>query len=204
VKLVTSPPLSPRKARERSDAGKGSAGPESESSQAERIEAACRQATEAMNALSRALRGVRLGPARPSRTDAAGPTRSAVRFWHAWREGELDGLPYTTCSFAQAYAAYRHFAQRSGELPCTRNSFTHALLVASEAAGQPVRGKIMRLGAYPALKSERMLLVADPPERTQGAWATACSHEFSYALASYVSDVPRSPVRALKRQRKHA
>jgi hypothetical protein len=178
-------------------------GPESETSQAELL-GAYRQATQAMHALSRALRGARLQVRPGGAADASGPTRSAVRFWHAWRDGELDGLPYATCSFAQAYSAYRTFAQRSGELPCTRNSFTHALLVSSEAAGQPVRGKIMRLGAWPALASERMLLVTDPPERAQGAWATACSQQFGQALAAYVSDSPRSPVRALKRQRRSA
>jgi hypothetical protein len=179
-------------------------GPESETSQAELLDA-YRQATHAMHALSRALRGARLGQVRPgSATDPSGPTRSAVRFWHAWQAGELNGLAYTTCSFAQAYSAYRTFCQRSGELPCTRNSFTHALLVSSEAAGQPVRGKIMRLGAWPALVSERMLLVTDPPERAQGAWATACSHEFSQALAGYVSNAPRSPVKAIKSQRRSA
>jgi hypothetical protein len=161
-----------------------------------------KQAIEAMNKLSRALRGARLHVT--PRADHGGPTRSAVRFWHAWQAGELDGLPYTTCSFAQAYSAYRTFARRSGELPCTRNSFTHALLVSSEASGQPVRGKIMRLGTWPALSSERMLLITDPPERAQGAWATACSREFGYALAAYVSDSPRPPLKTPKRQQRSA
>jgi hypothetical protein len=155
-----------------------------------------------MNRLSRALRAARLPVA--SHAERAGPTRSAVRFWHAWQAGELDGLPYTTCSFAQAYSAYRTFARRTGELPCTRNSFTHALLVSSEAAGQPVRGKIMRLGAWPALSSERMLLITDPPEHAQGAWATACSREFGNALEAYVSDRPRSPGKTPKRRQRSA
>lgn len=165
-----------------------------------------KQVLSAVHELNQALR---ISPIRPRASSATGlesvpAMRSPVRFWHAWRAGEISGLPYTTCSFAQAYVAYRRFSESLGELPCTRNAFTHALLLASEAAGSPVRGKIMRIGAWPALASERMLLVTDPPERDQGAWATACSREFGEALSSYVSGSPRSPVRTSKRQRRGA
>lgn len=112
--------------------------------------------------------------------------RGPVRFWRAWMAGDID-LPYITCSFAQAYAAYRTFAERSGELPCTRGVFTHEVILSSDAAGHPVRGKVMRIGTYPTQTLERMLLVEDPPEASQGAWATTCRGKFEKALAVYQS-----------------
>jgi hypothetical protein len=151
----------------------------------------------AIEKLYRLLR--RTAPATPITrtvdTEASHASRSAVRFWRSWRAGEIAALPYRSCAMAQAYAAYRSYAARTGELPCTRNTFTHALLLSAEAAGETVRGKIMRVGTWPAMKSERMLLLSDPPEQAQGAWATACCAQFAEALALYVAPPvpPRSP-----------
>lgn len=133
--------------------------------------------------------------ARTMDNEASHASRSTVRFWRSWRAGEIAALPYRSCAMAQAYQAYRAYAARAGDLPCTRNTFTHALLLSAEAAGESVRGKIMRTGVWPSTRSERMLLLSDPPEQAQGAWATACCAQFAKALALYVAPPapPRSP-----------
>lgn len=195
MKAKASAPPSPEKVRERPLRGQGAS-----------VLAQLALLQKTVEKLVEELRGSPRSQSRQSaypRADAMDTSRSAVRFWRAWRTGEIKALPYVTCSFAQAYSAYRTFTDRSGELPCTRSSFTHALLLASEAAGYPVRGKIMRIGPWPAIKSERMLLVTDPPERLQGAWATACSDEFGKALALYArkADRPRSPVVVTQRKK---
>ena len=43
-------------------------------------------------------------------------------------------------------------------------------------------------------KSERMLLMLDPPEHEQGVWATECRDSFETALRKYMGEgFPRSP-----------
>jgi hypothetical protein len=167
-----------------------------------------RETIQAMNSLAYALRGESNLPMAAAVTrgqpEVAGAMRGPVLFWQAWRSSSIAGLPYTSCTAAQAYRAYRKYAERAGDLAAGRGSFTRALVLWSEASGAAVRTKIMRLGlAWHDAKSERMLLVTDPPERAQGEWATSCRDRFEGALRDYLADAPRSPVTP-KRARKSA
>jgi putative DNA primase/helicase len=125
--------------------------------------------------------------------------KSPERFWIEWASGEID-LPYRSCSVQQAYRAYLKYAQRTGDrFPMQRPVFTRMVLRISETLMVPgitkaVREKVMRVEQaeidegheMTVSKSKRMLLVTDPPEDAQGAWATDAVRAFEQSLGDYI------------------
>jgi putative DNA primase/helicase len=125
---------------------------------------------------------------------------SAERFWIEWAEQALP-LPYWTCSVQQAYQAYLAYCRKTGErFPDKQGLFTRRLLRVSEQKGKPLREKVMRVehdpddpGGDAYQKSTRMLLVAEPPDDGQGAWASEAQRGFERPLRAYAGGFPRSP-----------
>jgi putative DNA primase/helicase len=138
-------------------------------------------------------------PATRAKEDLIDLARStAERFWLSWHSGELD-LPYWSCAVSQAYRAYLAYCRRVGErFPDKQAFFTRRLLRISEQRAKPVRDKPMRLHyeddtSRPGAcyqKTTRMLLVAEPPQEGQGAWATEAQRTFEQALRDYCGAAP--------------
>lgn len=121
--------------------------------------------------------------------------KSPELFWLAWSKGEID-LPYHPCSLSQAYRGYLKWCQRTGDrFPFKQNMFTRTLLRIAETCDMPLREKVMApRNALGVKKSERMLLMVDPPEQDQGTWAGECRDSFETALRSYMGEgFPRPP-----------
>lgn len=112
----------------------------------------------------------------------------AHTFWEDWSGGLIDGLPYQTCLAAQAYQAYTHWCSlvREGDM-ARREVFTAVLVQASAQAGQPARVKPMRVGLRNGGSVERVLLVSQPPQEGQGAWATVMAAQFAEHLRAYLA-----------------
>lgn len=121
--------------------------------------------------------------------------KSPELFWLAWSKGEID-LPYHPCSLSQAYRGYLKWCQRTGDrFPFKQNMFTRTVLRIAETCDMPLREKVMApRNALGVKKSERMLLMVDPPEQDQGTWAGECRDSFETALRSYMGEgFPRPP-----------
>lgn len=124
---------------------------------------------------------------------------TAERFWMDWSSESID-LPYWTCTVQQAYAAYQAYCRRVGErFPDKQGLFTRRLLRISEQKAKPLREKVMRVeyedpqdATTRYQKSTRMLLVVDPPDDAQGAWASQAQQAFERPLRAYMGS-PRSP-----------
>ena len=132
-------------------------------------------------------------PAQHARIDIN--RKSPELFWLAWSKGEID-LPYHPCSLSQAYRGYLKWCQRTGDrFPFKQNMFTRTLLRIAETCDMPLREKVMApRNALGVKKSERMLLMVDPPEQDQGTWAGECRESFETALRSYMGEgFPRPP-----------
>lgn len=134
----------------------------------------------------------RPAPATQAKRDLIDMNRkSPERFWIEWSDGQID-LPYRSCTLVQAYQAYLKYAQRTGDrFPMQRNVFTRMLMRIADTAGRPCTDKVMKVD-YAAsnsplvdLRATRMLLVTDPPEQEQGAWATECWRTFEPELRRY-------------------
>ncbi len=112
----------------------------------------------------------------------------AHTFWEDWSGGLIEGLPYQTCLAAQAYQAYTHWCSlvREGDM-ARREVFTAVLVQASAQAGQPARVKPMRVGLRNGGSVERVLLVSQPPQEGQGAWATVMAAQFAEHLRAYLA-----------------
>lgn len=112
----------------------------------------------------------------------------AHTFWEDWSGGLIEGLPYQTCLAAQAYQAYTHWCSlmREGEI-ARREVFTTVLVQASAQAGKPLRVKPMRVGQRNGGSVERVLLVSQPPQEGQGAWATVMAAQFAEHLRTYLA-----------------
>jgi hypothetical protein len=112
----------------------------------------------------------------------------AHTFWEDWSGGLIEGLPYQTCLAAQAYQAYTHWCSlvREGDI-ARREVFTAVLVQASAQAGQPARVKPMRVGLRNGGSVERVLLVSQPPQEGQGAWATVMAAQFAEHLRAYLA-----------------
>lgn len=124
------------------------------------------------------------------REAAAQGTRhaGAARFWQDWSAGDIDGLPFQSCLAAQAYSAYVHWCslEREGEI-ARREVFTATLLQSASQAGQTARVKNMRIGLRAGATVHRVLLVSQPPQEGQGAWATVMAAQFAEHLRSYLA-----------------
>ena len=121
--------------------------------------------------------------------------KSPELFWLAWSQGEID-LPYEPCSVSQAYRGYIKWCQRTGDrFPFKQAMFTRTLTRISESEGSTVREKVMApKDEFGVKKSERMLLMLDPPNTDQGVWATECRDAFEAALRKYMGNsFPHSP-----------
>ena len=121
--------------------------------------------------------------------------KSPELFWLAWSKGEID-LPYHPCSLSQAYRGYLKWCQRTRDrFPFNQNMITRTLLRIAETCDMPLREKVMApRNALGVKKSERMLLMVDPPEQDQGVWAGECRDSFETALRSYMGEgFPRPP-----------
>lgn len=123
---------------------------------------------------------------------------TAERFWMDWSGESLD-LPYWSCTVQQAYGAYLAYCRRVGDrFPDKQGLFTRRVLRISEQRGRAMKEKVMRLeyeqpdegSTYQ--KSTRMLLVKEPPEKAQGAWASDAQRLFAKPLREYIGG-PRSP-----------
>lgn len=114
--------------------------------------------------------------------------RGAHTFWEDWSGGLIEGLPYQTCLAAQAYQAYTHWCSlmREGDI-ARREVFTTVLVQASAQAGKPLRVKPMRVGQRNGGSVERVLLVSQPPQEGQGAWATVMAAQFAEHLRTYLA-----------------
>lgn len=111
---------------------------------------------------------------------------SVVRFWEGWADGSL-GLPYQSCTTAQAYAAYTAWCRNAGASHTLRRElFTTALQDCSRRRGRTATVKVMRLGTGLEAPAARMLLVSEPPAEAQGAWAGEVSHQFGQQLDGFL------------------
>lgn len=121
--------------------------------------------------------------------------KSPELFWLAWQGGEID-LPYWSCAVSQSYRAYVKWCTRTGDrFPFKQNLYTRMLLRISETHGNPCREKVMApKDSLGIKKSERMLLVTDPPDTDQGVWAGECRDAFEKELRKYMGmGFPHSP-----------
>ena len=111
---------------------------------------------------------------------------SVVRFWEGWADGSL-GLPYQSCTTAQAYAAYTAWCRNAGASHTLRRErFTQAVQDCSRRRGRTATVKVMRLGTGLDAPAARMLLVSEPPAEAQGAWAGEVSHQFGQQLDGFL------------------
>ncbi len=111
---------------------------------------------------------------------------SVVRFWEGWADGSL-GLPFQSCTTAQAYAAYTAWCRNAGASHTLRRErFTVAVQECSRRRGRAAMVKVMRLGTGPDAPAARMLLVSEPPAEAQGAWAGEVSSTFSGQLEGFL------------------
>jgi len=111
---------------------------------------------------------------------------SVVRFWEGWADGSL-GLPYQSCTTAQAYAAYTAWCRNAGASHTLRRElFTTAVQDCSRRRGRTATVKVMRLGTGLEAPAARMLLVSEPPAEAQGAWAGEVSHQFGQQLDGFL------------------
>lgn len=126
--------------------------------------------------------------------------KSPERFWLEWAGGELD-LPYRTCSTAQAYEAYKTYANRTGDrFSVQRNVFTRMVVRISEARAESLslsharEWKANVMDPAGARRTARMFLVAAVPEGVNhGEWAAECIEAFKPELAKYKGSwAPRS------------
>jgi len=121
--------------------------------------------------------------------------KSPEQFWIEWASGELDDLPYRTCSLKQAYRAYLKWCQRTGErFPLKRNVFTRQVVRIGEARAGPmnITAPSEWISAVTddtgRRKTTRMLLVTAKPEglASESAWATECVSKFEPELREYL------------------
>ena len=111
---------------------------------------------------------------------------SVVRFWEGWADGSL-GLPFQSCTTAQAYAAYTAWCRNAGAShTLRRESFTQAVQECSRRRGRTATVKVMRLGTGLDAPAARMLLVSEPPAEAQGAWAGEVVGTFTQQLDGFL------------------
>lgn len=111
---------------------------------------------------------------------------SVVRFWEGWADGSL-GLPFQSCTTAQAYAAYAAWCGNAGvSHTLRRERFTVAVQQCSCRRGRTATVKVMRQGAGPDAPAVRMLLVSEPPAEAQGAWAGEVVKAFAEQLDGFL------------------
>ena len=109
-----------------------------------------------------------------------------VRFWEGWADGSL-GLPFQSCTAAQAYAAYTAWCRNAGvSHTLRRERFTVAVQDCSRRRGRTASVKVMRLGSGPDAPAARMLLVSEPPAEAQGAWAGEVVSAFTEQLDGFL------------------
>ncbi len=114
---------------------------------------------------------------------------SVVRFWEGWADGSL-GLPFQSCTTAQAYAAYAAWCRKAGASHTLRRElFTVAVQECSRRRGRTACVKVMRVGTGPDSAAARMLLVSEPPEEAQGAWAGEVVGSFTQQLDDFLQAV---------------
>ena len=114
---------------------------------------------------------------------------SVVRFWEGWADGSL-GLPFQSCTTAQAYAAYTAWCRNAGASHTLRRElFTAAVQECSRRRGRTACVKVMRVGTGPDSTAARMLLVSEPPEEAQGAWAGEVVGAFTRQLDDFLQAV---------------
>jgi putative DNA primase/helicase len=118
--------------------------------------------------------------------------KSAERFWIEWAAGEL-GLPYRTCSAAQAYRAYQRYASRTGDrFPAQEGPFSRMVFRISEARADqmsvtPVHPGKASWDEAGRRRTYRLFLVTEPPEQvSMGAWARECVEQFEQELQRYL------------------
>lgn len=111
---------------------------------------------------------------------------SVVRFWEGWADGSL-GLPFQSCTTAQAYAAYSAWCRNAGASHTLRRErFTAAVQECSRRRGRTATVKVMRQGTGPDAPAVRMLLVSEPPAEAQGAWAGEVVSAFTERLDGFL------------------
>ena len=111
---------------------------------------------------------------------------SVVRFWEGWADGSL-GLPFQSCTTAQAYAAYTAWCRNAGAShTLRRENFTQAVQECSRRRGRTATVKVMRLGTGLDAPAARMLLVSEPPAEAQGAWAGEVVGTFTQQLDGFL------------------
>ena len=111
---------------------------------------------------------------------------SVVRFWEGWADGSL-GLPFQSCTTAQAYAAYTAWCRNAGAShTLRRENFTQAVQECSRRRGRTATVKVMRLGTGSDAPAARMLLVSEPPAEAQGAWAGEVVGTFTQQLDGFL------------------
>ena len=111
---------------------------------------------------------------------------SVVRFWEGWADGSL-GLPFQSCTTAQAYAAYTAWCRNAGAShTLRRENFTQAVQECSRRRGRTATVKVMRLGTGLDAPAARMLLVSEPPAEAQGAWAGEVVGSFTQQLEGFL------------------
>ena len=111
---------------------------------------------------------------------------SVVRFWEGWADGSL-GLPFQSCTTAQAYAAYTAWCRNAGAShTLRREGFTQAVQECSRRRGRTAIVKVMRLGTGLDAPAARMLLVSEPPAEAQGAWAGEVVGTFTQQLDGFL------------------
>ena len=111
---------------------------------------------------------------------------SVVRFWEGWADGSL-GLPFQSCTTAQAYAAYTSWCRNAGATHTLRRErFTQAGPRWSRRRGPTRVGEGLRRGARPDAPPPPMLLVSEPPAEAQGAWAGEVVGTFTRQLTGFL------------------
>ena len=112
-----------------------------------------------------------------------------MQFWEGWADGSL-GLPFQSCTTAQAYAAYAAWCRNAGASHTLRRErFTAAVQECSRRRGRTACVKVMRLGTGPDAPAVRMLLVSEPPAEAQGAWAGEVVGIFTEQLDGFLQAV---------------
>lgn len=107
------------------------------------------------------------------------------RFYLAWQAGDLP-VPYVTCSAAQAYRAYKRWAQMQGEkFTSAANYFSRQVL---REARDSISVRKSRLGLGTG-QTVNLWCVTPPPEGVNmGVFAADCVDAFEGQLTKYLGD----------------
>lgn len=109
------------------------------------------------------------------------------RFYLAWRAGDLP-VPYASCGAAQAYRAYKRWAQLQGEkFTSAANYFSRQVL---REAKETITVRKARLGLGTG-QTVNLWCVTPPPEGVNmGVFAGECVETFEAQLVKYLGDQP--------------